>query len=195
VVEEVSLPTRVIDVGSLSNPGLFIYESHGTLGQWLALSHCCGGYVIGSTTTENITKRKHCLQWNEVARNFQDAIFITRALGYRYLWVDSLCIFQDSHSDSVYQSTQIAYIFQNAVLTIAADKADNSSRGFLPQPACGIKTVALNYHSLLGNIQGIIYLRPNLDIDPNEPLQRRAWALQENILSPRTLYFTDRQLV
>lgn len=35
----------------------------------------------------------------DLPKTGQDAVFIVRKLGFRYLWVDSLCIIQDDEDD------------------------------------------------------------------------------------------------
>ena len=94
------LPKRVVDVGpSDCSQELFIFTSEEQIGQWIALSHCWGGELSSATTTANLEARTHNLALKSLPLNFQDAITITRTLGYRYLWIDALCILQDSRDD------------------------------------------------------------------------------------------------
>jgi hypothetical protein len=98
-----SLPSRLIDVGPpvLSKiPSVHLTESH-TIhhASYLALSHCWGGKVALILTLSNYNHLKAEIPWYELPANFQDAITITQQLGIRYLWIDSLCIIQDSHED------------------------------------------------------------------------------------------------
>lgn len=58
---------------------------------------------------------------------FQDAIIITRQLGLRYLWIDSLCIIQDSLRDWETEAAKMASIYQNSYVTISATDASNGS--------------------------------------------------------------------
>jgi hypothetical protein len=62
-------------------------------------------------------------------QTFKDAVKITRKFGIRYLWIDALCILQDSKSDWEVQATEMAAIYRNSVFTIAADNATDSSGG------------------------------------------------------------------
>ncbi len=39
------------------------------------------------------------IEISELAQTFQDAILRARALGIHFMWIDSLCIFQDSQED------------------------------------------------------------------------------------------------
>ncbi|KAK1502880.1 hypothetical protein CTAM01_04869 [Colletotrichum tamarilloi] len=34
-----------------------------------------------------------------LSKTFQDAVLVTRRLGIKYIWIDSLCIIQDSKLD------------------------------------------------------------------------------------------------
>jgi hypothetical protein len=67
-------------------------------------------------------------------KTFHDAVVTTRALGVQYLWIDSLCIIQDSSEDWSDQAPRMASIYGNAYVVIAADAATNSSEGFLDHP-------------------------------------------------------------
>ncbi|KAF2734485.1 hypothetical protein EJ04DRAFT_552646 [Polyplosphaeria fusca] len=52
-------------------------------------------------------------------------------LHIRYLWVDALCILQDSREDQVHELQRMSSYYQNGVLTICAASASSSSDGFL----------------------------------------------------------------
>ena len=90
------LPHRVIDVGSEhlnQNPRL--YESNGELGQYIALSHCWGTAQHFTTEKKTLAERLSGMSWAVLPKTFRDAIFLTRKLGIRFIWIDSLCIIQD----------------------------------------------------------------------------------------------------
>ena len=52
---------------------------------------------------------------------------MTRALGYRYIWIDSLCIIQDSFHDWQYEATLMGEVYGQAdcVLTTTRSKDGN----------------------------------------------------------------------
>ena len=57
---------------------------------------------------------------SQLPRTFHDAADITRRLTYSYIWIDSLCIQQDSTDDWVDQAAKMTSIYMNADLTLAA---------------------------------------------------------------------------
>ncbi|PVH85125.1 HET-domain-containing protein, partial [Cadophora sp. DSE1049] len=160
-------PPRVIDVGppdGSEEPRLIINET--LRAPWVALSHCWGGGISSATLRSNVDTRSEVLPTSHLPVNFRDAISITRELGYRYLWIDALCILQDSQSDWQGHLPHMGTIYQFAVVTIAADVA-----------------------------KGVVYFRPSLHDSPGGPIQKRGWTLQEDLLSVRSLYFSEDQLL
>jgi hypothetical protein len=65
-------------------------------------------------------------------RTIRDAIEVTRAIDYRYLWVDSLCIIQDDEQDRDFQIAMMDQIYSNADLTIAAGSGLRKSFWLVP---------------------------------------------------------------
>ena len=90
----------MVDVGS-SDADTRLHISHtGEKSNYVALSHCWGGVVPIMTTTSTIGEFVRRLP-SEMPKTFADAIAVTRTMGQRYLWIDSLCILQDSADDWV----------------------------------------------------------------------------------------------
>ena len=128
------LPTRLIDVSpsNQQDDARLILSSKGEKGHYLALSHCWGPSVSGQrlTTTEaTLNSRLRSIPLSTMPANFRDAAIITRKLGFRYLWIDSLCIIQDSRKDWEIESGNMGNIYTNAVLTLAAAAAKDSDGG------------------------------------------------------------------
>ncbi|KAF1924124.1 heterokaryon incompatibility, partial [Didymella exigua CBS 183.55] len=74
-------------------------------------------------------------------KTFQDAVLVTRALGLRYLRIDSLCTLQDSHTDWEREASRMASVYMDAYVTISAAASSNSDGGlfFKREPtACSI---------------------------------------------------------
>ncbi|KAM0549519.1 hypothetical protein ACHAPJ_009335 [Fusarium lateritium] len=201
-----TLPTRVIDVGSedgTSPPKIYIPRQPAQDMEYAALSYAWGsGQTFAKITTSNLDEMATCLPWDKLAKTAQDAIFFTRKLGIRYLWVDALCILQSEGPDDTihkadwaHEAARFGQYYQNALLTIAATGADSSDKGlFLERPALEFdpEPVTFRQTSLLGRIREstIRKLSPLRQLDiPNAALLTRGWAIQERVLSRRILHF------
>jgi Heterokaryon incompatibility protein (HET) len=99
--------------------------------RYFALSHCWGKALDGpSITTEN-TLASHTtgIFIANLSITFQDSILITRNLGARYLWIDALCIIQDSKPDWENEAAKMGAIYSRALLTISVDLSSDASGG------------------------------------------------------------------
>lgn len=194
------LPTRVIDVGSTDDTAHpFLHESREELGNWVTLSHRWGKVYPITLTLATLEERRNRIPMISLPPLFQDAVAITRSLGYRYIWIDSLCIIQDSKQDWISEAARMGYIYKHSSLTIAAETSQDCLEGVFASSNRrwpNLKDAfALPCHSSTHQIQGIVY--PKLDSEAptrRDFLGSRAWTLQEDILSPRTIIWTSRGL-
>lgn len=106
-------------------------ETNGQCGRWIALSHCWGDAWNRplQTTQANIWSHLEGIDLKRMPKTFQDAVVVAKAMGIRYLWIDSLCIVQDDLKDWKQESRVVGTIYQNATITIAATHSRNSSEG------------------------------------------------------------------
>jgi hypothetical protein len=94
------LPARVIDVGDEVNGYCVkLSEMEGETGRYICLSHCWGKVDQFTTTKASFATHKTNINYNHLPKSFRDAIVITRLLGIRYIWTDSICICQDDGED------------------------------------------------------------------------------------------------
>jgi hypothetical protein len=105
---EEDLPTRLIDVEPFEPR---IKMTRGTKGTYIALSHCWGGHSHFTAKTSNVDEIMAGMAMECLPVNFRDAIIITRRLGFQYLWIDSLCILQDSKADWALESKDMGKIY------------------------------------------------------------------------------------
>lgn len=197
------LPTRVIDVGMQHDwTDLHITHARQRRAAYIALSHCWGGPITPVLTARTIQDFQLRLPFLELPSNFQDAITTTRRLGIRYLWIDSLCIVQDSREDWAKESKKMGSIYCNSTLTISVMASEGSKHGIIPQnihiesPLPEPTRIRISP----GSDEAVTVLRQNfveetLDrLETYGPLSSRGWCLQESVLSPRHLYYGKDQV-
>lgn len=125
------------------------------------------------------------------SRTIVDAIAATKRLNHCYLWVDALCIIQDSVEDKVLSLGVMDQIYHDADITIVAAAGQNAEHG-LP----GV-SIARTERQMIANIQGITVsnmLEAAAGAITFSRWNTRGWTYQERLLSPRLLTFTDSQV-
>jgi hypothetical protein len=150
-------PTRVIDVGPPDGSCIpFLHTSNGNIHEWVALSHRWGNNQPFQTNEANLVAHQSALPWDALPRLFQDAILITRRMGYQYLWIDSLCIVQDSPEDWRQEMTRMGSIYKYCVFLIAADCCYDSSESIFERSLIGksVESVQLQFHSAQRGLRG-----------------------------------------
>ena len=144
------------------------------------------------STTDTIDAHLKTLP-EQLPQSIQDAIFVARGLRIQFLWVDSLCILQDSATDKATEIGKMRTIFRNSTVTIAAASARTVYDGFLepriPPTACKLRLCCPD------GSMGSISLTPHQYYNAmREPINSRAWTMEERILSPRVLVFGQKEM-
>ncbi|KAL9084295.1 MAG: hypothetical protein Q9165_008123 [Trypethelium subeluteriae] len=196
-MSEDSLPARVVDVGDVDGQDSVRLhcKKQGEKDKYLALSHRWGNpraHESFYTDRSNFQEFQKHIDYEKLPKTFQDAVDVTRELGIRFLWIDSLCIIQDEPEDWETQSVLMEDVFNSAYYTIAASCAEDSWDGFL-KPRPNRKTVPVRQKS--GDICYVCESIDDFRTDVEEGhLSRRGWVLQERALSRRTIYFAANQV-
>ncbi|KAK0620817.1 heterokaryon incompatibility protein-domain-containing protein [Immersiella caudata] len=180
-------PTRVIFVGNPDKVNLVEKQIQGE--DYLALSHCWGAPTAEEknrfcTNRKNYQDRLQGFSYDELPKTFQHAVQVTRALQKQYLWIDALCIIQGDDGDWGTQAKTMANIFACAYCTIAASSAHGWGDGFL-----SLQTDPPDIRAPITPSILTCKCDFNKDVDDGA-LMKRAWVLQERVLSRRIIHFT-----
>ncbi|KAF4636811.1 hypothetical protein G7Y89_g1261 [Cudoniella acicularis] len=198
LVSERKLPTRLVFVGADdSQLRLSLSQELPKETKYLTLSHCWGGKKFTTLSSENIKEFQSNIPIESLTKTFKDATVITRKLGFRYIWIDSLCIKQDDDKkDWKYEAPLMEQVYANSSLNIAASDSANGDTGcFFERPTSKV----LGWKVWSGKDSG----KEVWDCAPfnwvwtrfkDNPLGGRAWVHQERALSPRTLHFGAQEL-
>lgn len=210
--EHLPLPTRVLELLNDEYVTLCEPESH-EKDQYAALSHCWGLVVPIRLTKANYEDMKGGIAISDLPKTFRDAIKIADTLNMRYLWIDSLCIIQDSEEDWQKEAEKMSGVYRHATFTIAAHGSADSNRGCFAVGAnrqhesssirgTNKNGVESDVHIRLSGFrepsrdEGLAHIvRGNKDKPLPSRLSTRGWVFQERLLSQRTLHYTGSELV
>ncbi|KAI1355948.1 heterokaryon incompatibility protein-domain-containing protein [Xylaria sp. FL0043] len=201
-----SLPSRLLQIGSPSSGKLRLveYPVPGTeASRYATVSHCWGSPMTHTMqlTSESASRLRQGIDIADLGQTFQDVILVAQKLGIGYIWIDSLCIIQDSKEDWLMESTHMSTVYRNATINIAATVAFDGLAGCFPprqlHPAkpCVVQTAWDNFENgTYGIYTKDIWRKFRLN-DTSFPLLSRGWVLQEMLLAPRILHLTGEQLI
>ncbi|KAL1848495.1 hypothetical protein Daus18300_013596 [Diaporthe australafricana] len=155
---------------------------------YIALSYVWG-YVAQPTLTKAVLDTLACqgeLRDLEIPQTIRDAIKLVQMIGYRYIWVDALCIIQDDEASRHGQISQMHEIYRHADLTIVAADGDDCSNG-LP----GVTAVRDRaYKHRRYELPGLCLMKVPASTKHGTEMsswRTRGWTFQEEICSRRTL--------
>ena len=139
----------------------------------------------------------HQIAFPALSKTFKDAVQFTIALGIEYIWIDSLCIIQDSAEDWRFEASLMCLVYSNAWVTLAATSSSDGNGGLFHAENKTIPQKLLIEATWKGHTPGIY-----MCVDENAwdrqilhgPLNTRAWVLQEQILSPKTIHCAYDQI-
>ncbi|KAE8135186.1 heterokaryon incompatibility protein-domain-containing protein [Aspergillus pseudotamarii] len=134
----------------------------------------------------------------------EDALQVTKGLGERYLWVDSLCIIQDDDQDKAKFISRMDSIYTLATVVIISSTCTDANT-----PLPGVKPGSRRQQQEPFKIRDVTLVQsldPSLGVKVDLRTSRaagylgetiwdtRAWTLQERFLASRSLIFTGEQV-
>jgi hypothetical protein len=188
------LPTRLVKterVGSELTARLCNGSDLSRNTKYITLSHCWGKGPQFFLQRDNMNQMEQSIPVKDLSPLFQDALIATYELGFKYIWIDSLCIVQDSpgSSDWVKESSKMHHVYGNSICNLSATGYADGQTGLLQSTQGDITDLIppeVNFARLLGQQSDSIYtIVSSQDWDReivDSPVNRRGWICQEQIM-------------
>ncbi|KAH7403631.1 heterokaryon incompatibility protein-domain-containing protein [Cadophora sp. MPI-SDFR-AT-0126] len=201
------IPTRLLDIrhAQLKSrlrlvcselvPEVFIEDR-----EWMTLSHCWGEWGAKENpilVKNNLKERQETgLEVADLPKTFQDAIEIAGWFGINWLWIDCLCIIQDSQEDWLNEARMMSQIYQNAQLNVSADTGADSRAGcFIERDEVDITPLQIGCPQISKTWMVLPDVMHMFDWMLQATSLSRAWIHRERQLARRVLHFTAGELV
>ncbi|CAM1503231.1 Fc.00g080070.m01.CDS01 [Cosmosporella sp. VM-42] len=197
----VDLPTRLVEVSPVgARESARLCYTQRKKGTYCALSYCWGGEQPFKTTRERYDAYLQSLPYQDLPQTIRDAFHVARNVGIQYVWIDSLCIIEDDEDDVRAEMAKMLQVYMNAHFTISAASASSCDQGFLQRRFdkekgpffLPVRVDADTMGSVLISDTGLSWQNVGANA---QPINKRAWTLQEALRTPRLLIFTSMNVI
>ncbi|KAI0381166.1 heterokaryon incompatibility protein-domain-containing protein [Hypomontagnella monticulosa] len=213
------LPTRLIEIENENDLKIVTGVRDGA---YAALSYCWGGPQLFALKMENKDKMMKGFKKSDLPLTIQHGITLTRKLGLRYIWIDSLCIIQNDDGDKTKELPKMISTYRNAYITVTSGSS-TCYDGFLDRRGCkthesddlppdllemrvfcpvgeeeelgdlgAMFTVELPSGPCVLKESKIMIREEAPYMMSSEPISERGWTFQERVLSPRLVLYGQR---
>ncbi|KAK0645401.1 heterokaryon incompatibility protein-domain-containing protein [Cercophora newfieldiana] len=168
------------------------------IGKFAALSYCWGSkdelhnnppLTLNAST---LNKLQSGIETCKLPLTLKQAIMICGYLSLEHVWIDALCIMQGDANDWASESKKMATVYALSTVTIIAASSTSCHSGFLTHHP---NSVALNTPPLHVPARLVVQresksgFHSSID-ESRDPISKRGWTLQEELLSTRYVKFT-----
>ena len=161
------------------------------------VDYCALSYVWGDVfqtwlTSESGLDTSNCLAKLDLPKTIIEAMTFCREIGCHYLWVDSLCIVQNSKAEKHRQILSMADIYSQSFLTIIAATGEDANGGLAPFHAAERHPKVSYLVRQIFESNYVAALRPESAAGAiaRSKWARRGWCQQEYALSRRVFFLT-----
>jgi hypothetical protein len=129
-------------------------------------------------------------------QTLRDAVAVTKSISAPCLWVDALCILQDSDEDKSFEISMMEKVYRDCLVIIVAANSEGVTNGFLKprKMPMGFFNIPFRLSESQFGTMSVQELDEWEYKESEEPINKRAWALQENMLAHRYLIYSSHTL-
>jgi hypothetical protein len=191
------MPTRLVDLSSTDTLRIIKTEDSSSSKPYMTLSHQWGDNLEFKLTNSNLEEMQQGFSPSLLPRTLADAISVCKQFSINYIWIDNLCILQDSPHDFEHEADSMDKIYGNAMCNISATAArDGHQDLFTERPIRSLEVceVMIQWRNRPRERYVILDRLIWTDGVARAPANRRGWIVQERLLARRVLHFGSRQL-
>jgi hypothetical protein len=200
-------PTRLLYLGDGGHDESFVWLIHTAreqpTGPYTTLSHCWGDKRPLQLTRQIASQPRPAILMTDMPKTFRDAVDVSRRLGVRYLWIDSMCIIQDKDDlqDWYREASLMDKVYLYSYCNISAADAEDSTKGLFrprwPQNVgtWNVKVDLTGFGPHTGLVECTVTDERQWSRNiADSPLNQCGWVFQERLLSPRILHFCRNEI-
>ena len=186
---------RLIDVGDGNSAPVHLVNTDCSrhLPRYITLSHrWTEATKLTQLTWTKLNRYLTSIDTSQWPQLYKDAVTFTRQLRIRYLWIDSICIIQDTREDLMQQdwdqqSVLMDQIYVNGVLNLGSIKEKDEDGFRITHNVLSEFPCVLQGRIESGGSTTSSYLlyrnEHERDVVGRAPLSKRGWIYQERMLS------------
>ncbi|KAK7938088.1 heterokaryon incompatibility protein-domain-containing protein [Apiospora aurea] len=203
-----SWPSRVLEIQPTTSQIRLVQFELEMAQRYVAVSYCWGPkrppLKAESSTLRSL---REGISWSDLPKTLHDAVALTAKIGYKWIWIDSMCIVQDDEQDWDREAAKMSTVYRHALVTIIASSAACCNEGFLEKarkPSVLLGEVTAEQDKSVEVRGRILYDWGHHRGGPQshdshytkwlDPVDFRGWTLQERVLSTRHLCFTSGEV-
>lgn len=203
-------PSRLLDV-SRKLIRLLDCSKEQAMGPYASLSYCWGFDPFPVLSAKTMPQLLAGVPSSFFPKAFKQAFITAQRLGIDYIWIDCYCIIQGSdHKAQVdweYEADRMRQVYANAIINFGNAHAAGPKEGlFSARKSKDLQSITIQWRPELGSSKTQYYICTNIHLSEGEVLnqsflrlrdsvlRKRRWAIQECVLSPRMLSFTNQEV-
>jgi len=193
------MPSRLLEISDVRGDLHLRLRDRSELqsGRYCTLSHCWGALGLQSLqlTTDSLSSFRNGIAVSTLKPTFDDMADLTWRLGVRLMWIDCMCIIQDDIQDWRDESALMGKVYANSWLNVSAARTDATCSGLYAERY--VTDRLAHFRTRYGESgEATIWTVTNpeewWDDVEQAPVNKRAWVLQERILSPRIVHMCSK---
>ncbi|KAF4815295.1 hypothetical protein CGCSCA5_v007165 [Colletotrichum siamense] len=196
-------PSRLIDIGQANDESwkLIITGKAGIspVAQYASLSYRWGSkpqaLMLSASTLRDFLAGQPI---DRLPQTFKDFIVVARKFGFRYVWIDCLCIMQGCTPDWNHEVPTMRNVYANSACNVLACDSSDPGGGLFRHRNPNDVLPGLVETSLLSGTPKRYIVRDGMftrrQLDEVKTLADRGWVFQERFLAPRALSFHGQRI-